>query len=220
MCNGCSCWLIYDPAMDFSAYSKPNVYQTGVLNFNISQMPAKPWGRSENSGVDLSRMARWNYSEVTQRFLTTSTVYCTYSRYNEKSWSNPVAKFQFSSVFHYFWGGCNPSCLKTWNPAASAADFVACRCVSLACPGTVSTQPNCKRLWAHLIICSVDLCGTEAETWSDMIWQTDTNGERPRNQKKMWHKEHSRFSQSKQFSIQPKAHNGTGVSKLLQTSLL
>jgi hypothetical protein len=56
--------------------------------------------------------------------------------------------------------------------------------VSLACPGTVSTQPNCKGLWAHLIICSVDLCGTEAEKWSDMIWQTDTNGERPRNQKK------------------------------------
>ena len=107
-----------------------------------------------------------------------------YSRYNEKSWNNPVAKFQFSSVFHYFWGGCNPSCLKTWNPAASAADFVACRCVSLACPGTVSTQPNCKGLWAHLIICSVDLCGTEAEKWSDMIWQTDTNCERPRNQKK------------------------------------
>lgn len=42
------------------------------------------------------------------------------------------------------------SCLSTLKPANSAADFVACRCASVACAGTVSTQPN----WQSLSLCT------------------------------------------------------------------
>ena len=41
-----------------------------------------------------------------------------------------------------------PTCsrlLMTSKPAAAAADFVACRCASVACAGTVITQPNWQR---------------------------------------------------------------------------